>query len=173
MQRGRLPQRPVCADQSRVQIFVVCEETGKKFRLIFKEAVFGIVTVFHIRQQLKRLLPGQNFELYFRGQLLADSVFCKSSHIVSGSTILLRQTDTQSGALQYKNFLPDQARSYEKHFAVPGDSPVSEQAASKDMINSAQFSDYPEIDLTFGRTQMSAAQQLANKSAVRGASEKK
>lgn len=41
------------------------------------------------------------------------------------------------------------------------------------MINSAQFSDYPEIDLTFGRTQMSAVQQLANRSAARDVSEKK
>lgn len=72
MQRARLPQQPAPEAQKKVQIFVVCEDSGKKFRLMFKETVFAIVTVFHIRQQLRRLLPGKNFELYFKGQLLSD-----------------------------------------------------------------------------------------------------
>lgn len=49
MQRGRLPQQPAGDNQKKVQIFVVCEESGKKYRFMFKESVFGIVTIFHIR----------------------------------------------------------------------------------------------------------------------------
>ena len=79
MQRSRLPQQPACESEKKIQIFVVCEESGKKYRLMFKESVFAIVTVFHIRQQLKRLLSDHDFELYFKGQLLSDSVFCKSN----------------------------------------------------------------------------------------------
>ena len=130
MQRSRLPQQPACESEKKIQIFVVCEESGKKYRLMFKESVFGIVTVFHIRQQLKRLLSDHDFELYFKGQLLSDSVFCKSSQIVSGSTILLKRTKMQSTGLQYKNFQPKEAEkqleTYEKHFETQGDTPVLE-----------------------------------------------
>lgn len=77
-------------------------------------------------------------------------MFCKSSQIVSGSTILLRETSAQPGTLKYKNFEPEQLENYEKHFGAQQDSSVLEQTATKNRINSADFSDYPEIDLHLG-----------------------
>ena len=60
----------------------------------------------------------------------------------------------QATGLQYKNFQPKEAEqqleTYEKHFEAQSDTPVLEQTATKDRINSADFSGYPEIDLNFG-----------------------
>lgn len=76
---------------SKIQFTIVCDETGKKYKISFKENMYNFVTIKHIREHVRKAqtnpLP---FELYYNGELLLDPMFCYQQDIGNNSVVLMK-----------------------------------------------------------------------------------
>lgn len=62
---------------NKITFTVVCDEIGKKYKISFKESIYHMITIKHVRDHLKKAQSkSYSFELYYNGELLLDPMYC-------------------------------------------------------------------------------------------------